>query len=293
VRYGGGAQVIPLDDSPPRPLPNPSDEGSVNFRIAVSPSGRRVATAFFFGTGERNLRVWDLETGELRVFPLPPTASPDIHPSSRGAVSDLHFTSETTLYTPGDGGLRRWDLETGTYEPVWAPEPDQHLGMAMSADGRLALTGISPLTPECHPAGLHDLATGEHRELPEYGTCVKAWAIDPSGRIMATGDEDGIVRVGRVEGAGPHLLFGHEGPISHVGISPDRLWVASIGDDETLRLWPMPDLSKPPLHTLPHDELVGKLRSLTNIRAVRDLESPNGWTIELGPFPGWKDVPRW
>jgi hypothetical protein len=46
----------------------------------------------------------------------------------------------------------------------------------------------------------------------------------------------------------------------------------------------MPDLDKPPLHTLPHDELLAKLKSLTNFRAVRDPEAPNGWRIELGPY---------
>jgi WD40 repeat protein len=293
VRYPGGVRLIPLDGSPSRPLPNPTDTGSVNLRMAVSPSGRRVATAFFFGTGQRNLRVWDLETDELRLFPLPPTASPDIDPSSRGAVSDLHFTSESTLYTAGDGGLRRWDLETGSHEVVWAPAPEEHLGMAMSADGRVALTGISYITAGCHPAGLLDLRTGEHRGLPEYGVCVTSWGIDPSGRVIATGDQDGMVRVGRVEGGAPHLLYGHKGPVSDVEISPDGRWVASISDDETLRFWPMPDLDRPPLHMLPYDELLVKLRSLTNLRAVRDPESSTGWTIALGPFPGWKEVPEW
>jgi hypothetical protein len=55
----------------------------------------------------------------------------------------------------------------------------------------------------------------------------------------------------------------------------------------------MPDLSKPPLHTLPHDELIAKLRSLTNLRAVPSAESPTGWTIEADPFPGWEEVPTW
>ena len=55
----------------------------------------------------------------------------------------------------------------------------------------------------------------------------------------------------------------------------------------------MPDLSKPPLHTLPKGELLARLRSLTNLRAVRDPQSPTGWTIELGPFPGWKNLPSW
>jgi hypothetical protein len=55
----------------------------------------------------------------------------------------------------------------------------------------------------------------------------------------------------------------------------------------------MPDLSKPPLHTLPHEELLARLKSLTNLRVVRAPESPAGWKIDVGPFPGWKDVPTW
>jgi hypothetical protein len=42
-----------------------------------------------------------------------------------------------------------------------------------------------------------------------------------------------------------------------------------------------------------HTELLAKLHSLTNLRAVRDPASDTGWTIELGPFPGWRDVPTW
>jgi hypothetical protein len=55
----------------------------------------------------------------------------------------------------------------------------------------------------------------------------------------------------------------------------------------------MPDLSKPPLHTLPYDELLAKLKSLTNLLAVRDEDSTSGWKIEVGPFPGWEVVPTW
>ena len=55
----------------------------------------------------------------------------------------------------------------------------------------------------------------------------------------------------------------------------------------------MPDLSKPPLHTLPRNELIAKLKALTNLRVVRDDLSPTGWKLEVGPFPGWKTVPTW
>ena len=43
-----------------------------------------------------------------------------------------------------------------------------------------------------------------------------------------------------------------------MAISRDGRWVASSSDDAFL-LWPMPDLDKPPLHTLPHDDLIGGL----------------------------------
>jgi WD40 repeat protein len=99
--------------------------------------------------------------------------------------------------------------------------------------------------------------------------------------------------VGPVSGEEPHLLFGHDAHISAVDISPDGRWIASSSYDKTVRLWPMPDMSRPPLHTLPHDELIAKLKTLTNLRVVRDEESPTGWKREVGPFPGWKEVPTW
>jgi hypothetical protein len=55
----------------------------------------------------------------------------------------------------------------------------------------------------------------------------------------------------------------------------------------------MPDLSKPALHTLPLDQLLAKLKPLTNLRVVRDAASSTGWKVEIGPFPGWKEVPTW
>ena len=94
-------------------------------------------------------------------------------------------------------------------------------------------------------------------------------------------------------GGEAHLLLGHEPLVFALAVSPDGRWIASGGDDRTIRLWPMPDFSKPPLHTLPHDELLAKLRSLTNLRAVEDPGSPSGRKIDVGPFPGWETVPEW
>jgi WD40 repeat protein len=96
-----------------------------------------------------------------------------------------------------------------------------------------------------------------------------------------------------VAGEEPHLLLGHEGTVWALAIDPLGRWIASGGMDTTVRLWPMPDLSKPPLHTLPREELIAKLKTLTNLRVARDEESPSGWKLTHDPFPGWETVPTW
>jgi WD40 repeat protein len=290
------AYVVPLDGSPPRTLESFSEDTFLA-GAAVSPSGRRVATAFTSGQGPRTLRVWDLETGELELFDLPEGSSLKTG-KERGIVA-LAFADESTLYTAGGGGVHRWNLESGAHELVLRTEPGHRATMALHPDGRTALVHVGQVgNPSCGPVEILDLATSEMRTLPAIGGGCSTlpsskFALDASGTVVASGDREGMVWVGRVSGGEPHLLVGHEGPVDYLAVSPDRRWIASTGDDDTLRLWPMPDLSKPPLHTLPHDELIAKLKSLTNLRVVRDPESTEGWKVELDPFPGWKKVPVW
>jgi WD40 repeat protein len=146
--------------------------------------------------------------------------------------------------------------------------------------------GISSLS-------VFDLATGATREITKHGNRLNQCAVDASGSVLATADQDGVIRVGPLSGGEPHLMIGHEQAVFGVAISPDGRWLVSTGGDGTIRLWPMPDLDKPPLHTLPREELIAKLHSLTNLRVVRDAESSTGWKVEVGPFPGWAEVPNW
>ena len=129
--------------------------------------------------------------------------------------------------------------------------------------------------------------------LDKFGNDVSSVAIDPTGSFLVIGDNDGEVRVGSVAGGEIHLFLGHKMTVWNAAIDPLGRWVASGSEDTTFRLWPMPDLSKPPLHTLPQDELIAKLKTLTNLRVVPDEESSTGWKLEVGPFPGWETVPTW
>ena len=117
--------------------------------------------------------------------------------------------------------------------------------MASSQDGRRLLATARPNTvAEDHLVVLFDLAEGTQRSITSHGTQVVAVALDPTGTIILTGDEQGVVRVGAADDGEPHLLFGHgeavNPKVSPLSVSPDGRWIAS-GAGSEIRLWPMPD----------------------------------------------------
>jgi WD40 repeat protein len=136
-----------------------------------------------------------------------------------------------------------------------------------------------------------DFGSGAERVLSSVGTGV---VLDETGDIAVVSCADGSIRVCSTLGGEPHLLLGHRyGSLTGTSVSPDGRWIASGDVDGSIRLWPMPDLTRPPLHTLPREELIAKLETLTNLRAIRDPDSPTGWKVEIDPFPGWETVPSW
>ncbi len=217
-------------------------KGPLEMKEAVSmPFIKPVAAA----GGVLGIRLWDLEMGGSEDL-VERTAGQD-----PGGVA---FAGDGGLVTTESGALLRWDLEDGTSRKIRDDPWKKSWAIDVSPDGRYLLstggdgeTGIGEVV-------FQDLDTGESRILYSHGERVFAVALDPTGTIAATGDSDGVVRVGPVTGEAPHLLFGHEALVYGLAVGPEGRWIASGGEDEN---------------------------ALT------------GYRVDVGPFPGWETVPSW
>jgi WD40 repeat protein/DNA-binding winged helix-turn-helix (wHTH) protein len=274
VGTSSGVRLISLSGEPPRTLEG--HRGSV-IPVAFSPDGRLAAGV---RSAVGRAYVWDVASGQALETP-----------EGEGIPcfdTFVGFTADGRLLTASEAGLRRWDLETGDSELL----AEDAQGCKTSADGRRLLLSMFTGNRYQEAAAILDLETGVVTPLDSHGDRIVGMALDPTGDIVVTASDDGTIRVGPATGEEPHLLLGHKDVFAPT-VDPLGRWIASVVDRNTICLWPMPELSQPPLHTLPRGELLAKLRSLTNLRLARDEESPTGWTLTHEPFQGWETVPTW
>ncbi|HSN57158.1 MAG TPA: hypothetical protein VLT32_20995, partial [Candidatus Sulfomarinibacteraceae bacterium] len=208
-------------------------------------------------------------------------------------IMDLEFLPDGSLVSIGEGGLWLWNLQQNNHKVL---DPTRGWSLSVFGDGRCAASTADRIDDETRTVlRITDLGTEVTRKVSSRTTNPVWIATDRTGDVLVSvdGEDNGALSVGGTTTWEPHVLLGHRERVFAVAASSDGRWIASSAQDGTVRLWPVPELSKPPLHTLPREEFIAKLRSLTNLRAVRDEESSTGWSIEVGPFPGWETVPTW
>jgi WD40 repeat protein len=148
-----------------------------------------------------------------------------------GDILALAFSPDGALWSVEDPGtLRQWDTTTGQaagstflsdLETLWA----------FSRDARLLASASDEVS-------LWEVATGQMLHTIPQPSWVAAVAVRDRPLIVATGHDDGVVRLWD---AGSRRLLrelgGHDRPVGVLAFSPDGKRLASAGEDRIICVW--------------------------------------------------------
>ena len=127
-----------------------------------------------------------------------------------------------------------WDLESGQELRTLQGHSAQVLCVALTADGRRAVSGSAD-----HTLKVWDLESGEElRTLEGHHDWVRSVALTADGRRAISGSDDQTLKVWDLEsGQALRTLRGHSGWVRSVVLTGDGWRAVSASDDRTLKVW--------------------------------------------------------
>jgi WD40 repeat protein len=146
-------------------------------------------------------------------------------------------------------GLVLWDIATGKESPLPRKSRGVYEGIAFAPDGKQF---VSVGSPSEHIPAIWDVATGKPTmPLSGHYRSVNAVVYSPDGKLIATGGDDGVIRLFDASGDQIRPPDGHQSRVSSLAITADAKVLVSGGWDRTVRLWELP--SGKPIRTLTWD----------------------------------------
>jgi len=197
--------------------------------IVYSPNGKVLASSS--GFIDSTVRLWDTRSGTEICKPLT---------STDGRIERVVFTSDGHSLIAGTsaGSTLQWDVRTGRPHPQLHHQHTKNIQtIALSLDGKLIASAFSDGTislrstetgqPVC------DLVHGHDTRL------VRAASFSPDGKTLATGENNGIVRLWdyRLNQLVGEPLRGDSSAIYGMSFSQDGLLLAAGSSNGSLHVW--------------------------------------------------------
>jgi WD40 repeat protein/tetratricopeptide (TPR) repeat protein len=276
----------------PLKLGVPLNFGSDVYSVAISPDGKVALTC-----AARTARLWEVPTGQ-------PIGEPFTHGSG---INHIAFSRDSKSFaaTTFEGAVELWEIATGHHRQVAqvaAVRVELISALALSPDGKLALTGVTKL-PKSYGLFL-DLATGKARgeQLRHQGP-IQVVAFSPDGKTALTGSDDRTAQLWDATGRplGEPLL--HTDAVVAAAFSPDGKIIATGTGDALvggakpdvgfLRLWDV-TTGRPTSEPMPHrGRIVGLAFRRDGATVVAGAESLTEWDVPKPLDGGVERIALW
>lgn len=193
--------------------------------LALAPDRRHILA----GSGDGQLRVWDLATGEM-------TRSIQAH-GEWTFTAVFHPDGKSLATGGGDHLVRLWSWPDLAEIGRFTGHTDDVHALGFTPDGTRLVSAGDDLVVR-----IWDVATRRERfALEGHDDTIPGLAISPGGDVAATASRDGTVRLWSIEtGECVALLSGHTDDVMSVAFHPSGRELASASYDGTVRLWSLP-----------------------------------------------------
>lgn len=223
--------------------------------LAFSADGKMLASASVGRPPNNDLKLWDWETGTLK--------------SALAGHTDHIFCvafspdGKALATTGADKTVRLWDIAAGKEKAVLVRDQTRLKAVRFSGDGKtLGVAGNKWIR-------LVDVETGKQKSAVEIHPTGSGYCFNPTLELMAYAPDAWYIHlVDTATSKTKILLTGLKGNVQSMAFSNDGKWLASYGNDRTLRVW---------------DVTAGKQKAVYTVQSGRAVALSNdGKTVALG-----------
>ncbi|KAF4428921.1 vegetative incompatibility protein HET-E-1 [Fusarium austroafricanum] len=229
--------------------------------VKFSPDGRQVLS----GSDDMTIRLWDPATGTANM----------ILKGHAMRVRAAVFSVDARIIVSGsdDKTVKIWDAVSGAQLHTLTDHTSGINAVAFSPNGRI-LASCSfddevrlfnaktwepigkledfeddPSSPGSMMDSVHfDSVVEANKELKGHSQKITTLAVSPNGQLLASGSQDGMVKLWLIEGVEVQSLNIHTSAIHSLAFSPDNHLVASASADGIVGLWDTESGQVHPLH---------------------------------------------
>ena len=153
------------------------------YSVAISPNGKTIVS----GSKDRNIKVWDLQTGQMQ-------RTLEGHSSLVKSVA-ISPDGQTIVSGSLDSTIKMWDLHTGQMQRSLKGHSWQVHSVAISPNGQTIVSGGLDIGGS-KDIKVWDLHTGQLiRTLKGHLSLVTSVAISPDGQTIVSDSRDKILKV--------------------------------------------------------------------------------------------------